>query len=213
MYLNNFPLTNADGVTNLEDVDFTLINHIDVIKGPASTPVSYTHLDVYKRQTMNRATGLKTNNAYVKSTISAGTASGDRISKISVSPYTTTSSTLFLGTNSGKIIKMINADTTPVSTVIATPFVGNVSDIKFGASENEILVTLSNYGETMKNVYFTNDGGATWQNKEGNLPDMPVRAIFMNPTKPSEVIIGTEMGIWGTANFAAASPTLSLIHI
>ena len=37
MYLNNFPLTNADGVTNLEDVDFTLINHIDVIKGPAST--------------------------------------------------------------------------------------------------------------------------------------------------------------------------------
>ena len=90
---------------------------------------------------------------------------------------------------------------------IATPFVGNVSDIKFGASENEILVTLSNYGETMKNVYFTNDGGATWQNKEGNLPDMPVRAIFMNPTKPSEVIIGTEMGIWGTANFAAASPT------
>ena len=37
MYLNNFPLTNAEGVTVLEDVDFSLINHIDVIKGPAST--------------------------------------------------------------------------------------------------------------------------------------------------------------------------------
>ena len=177
---------------------------VNILAVDRNMDVFYSTISGY---TMNRATGLKTNNAYVKSTISAGTASGDRISKISVSPYTTTSSTLFLGTNSGKIIKMINADTTPVSTVIATPFVGNVSDIKFGASENEILVTLSNYGETMKNVYFTNDGGATWQNKEGNLPDMPVRAIFMNPTKPSEVIIGTEMGIWGTANFAAASPT------
>lgn len=37
MYLNNFPLTNADGITILEDIDFSLINHIDVIKGPAST--------------------------------------------------------------------------------------------------------------------------------------------------------------------------------
>lgn len=37
MYLNGFPLTNADGVTILEDIDFSLINQIDVIKGPAST--------------------------------------------------------------------------------------------------------------------------------------------------------------------------------
>lgn len=37
MYLNNFPLTNADGVTILEDIDFSLVNHVDVIKGPAST--------------------------------------------------------------------------------------------------------------------------------------------------------------------------------
>lgn len=37
MYLNNVPLTNADGVTILEDVDFALINRIDVVKGPAST--------------------------------------------------------------------------------------------------------------------------------------------------------------------------------
>jgi iron complex outermembrane recepter protein len=37
MYLNNIPLTGADGVTILDDVNFGLINHIDVIKGPAAT--------------------------------------------------------------------------------------------------------------------------------------------------------------------------------
>ena len=36
-YLNSVPLTNADGVTLLEDIDFSLINNIEVIKGPAAT--------------------------------------------------------------------------------------------------------------------------------------------------------------------------------
>ena len=29
----------------------------------------------------------------------------------------------------------------------------------------------------------------------------------MNPDKRNEVIIGTEMGVWGTTNFFASSPT------
>ena len=37
MYLNNIPLTGADGVTVLDDLNFGLINHIEVIKGPAAT--------------------------------------------------------------------------------------------------------------------------------------------------------------------------------
>ncbi|MEC5394784.1 TonB-dependent receptor [Bergeyella sp. RCAD1439] len=36
-YLNSAPITNADGVTVLEDLDFSLINTIEVIKGSAST--------------------------------------------------------------------------------------------------------------------------------------------------------------------------------
>ncbi|MRI63286.1 TonB-dependent receptor [Ornithobacterium rhinotracheale] len=36
-YLNGVPMTNADGTTILEDVDFSLINGVDVIKGPAGT--------------------------------------------------------------------------------------------------------------------------------------------------------------------------------
>lgn len=36
-YLNSAPITNTDGVTILEDIDFSLINKIEVIKGPAAT--------------------------------------------------------------------------------------------------------------------------------------------------------------------------------
>jgi iron complex outermembrane receptor protein len=37
VYFNQFPLTNAEGVTILDDVDFSVVDNIEVIKGPAST--------------------------------------------------------------------------------------------------------------------------------------------------------------------------------
>lgn len=37
VYLNNVPLTNADGMTILEDIDFSQLTSLEVIKGPAST--------------------------------------------------------------------------------------------------------------------------------------------------------------------------------
>jgi len=123
-----------------------------------------------------------------------------------VSPYTTASTKLFLGTTTGKVIRLDDADTTPTWTEITGPsFVGSVSDIEFGENEQEIFVTFHNYGVT--SIWFTDDGGTTWQNKEGDLPDMPVKCIVQNPIYPDEVIIGTELGIWSTIDYTAASPT------
>jgi iron complex outermembrane recepter protein len=36
-YYNGVPLTTADGITVMDDIDFTLVNNIEVIKGPAAT--------------------------------------------------------------------------------------------------------------------------------------------------------------------------------
>ncbi len=36
-YYNGVPLTTADGVTVMDDVDFALVNNIEVVKGPAAT--------------------------------------------------------------------------------------------------------------------------------------------------------------------------------
>lgn len=36
-YFNNIPLTSADGITILDDFDFSIIDNLEVIKGPAST--------------------------------------------------------------------------------------------------------------------------------------------------------------------------------
>lgn len=127
---------------------------------------------------------------------------------IKVSPYTTTSSTLLVGTETGKLLKVTDADTTPIWTEISSNnFLGSISDIEFGADENEILVTFHNYGVT--SIWFSSDGGATWVSKEGNFPDIPVKSILQNPLAQDEVLIGTELGVWGTSNWSDSSPNWS----
>ncbi len=124
------------------------------------------------------------------------------------SPFTTATTTLFVGTDDGKLLKITNADgaTTPAWTdITGTGFVGSVSAITFGANENQIIVTFHNYG--VISVWYTTDGGTTWANKEGNLPDLPVKAVMMNPLNSNEVILGTDLGVWRTDNFNATSPS------
>ena len=59
-------------------------------------------------------------------------------------------------------------------------------------------MTLSNYGRV--SVWETTNGGTTWTDKEGNLPDMPVRWALYNPLDRSQVFLATEVGVWSTEN-------------
>lgn len=123
-----------------------------------------------------------------------------------VSKYTTASTTLLVGTRLGKLLKLTNANATPTWTdITGASFVGSISDVEFGMSENEIFVTMHNYN--VVSIWYSADGGTTWQNKEGNFPDIPVKCILQNPLNTAEVIIGTELGVWYTNNFNTASPT------
>ncbi len=122
----------------------------------------------------------------------------------------TAPTTLLVGTSNGKLLRVTNADNNTLTSVVwqditGSGFVGTISDVEFGQSENEIFVTFSNYNVT--SVWFSADAGVTWMNKEGNFPDIPVKCILQNPLKPNEeVIIGTELGVWYTNTFNTASP-------
>ncbi|CAM4424210.1 T9SS sorting signal type C domain-containing protein [Flavobacterium terrigena] len=118
------------------------------------------------------------------------------------SPYTP--DRIMVGLSTGRLVRMDTASGTPVYTIIATPFAGAISDIKYGNSENDLFVTMHNYG--IASIYYSADGGANWSNKEGNLPNIPVKCILQNPNATNEVIIGTELGVWYTVDFNVANP-------
>ena len=81
----------------------------------------------------------------------------------------------------------------------------NISCVEEGKDENELLVTFSNYG--VSSVWYTNDGGDTWTEKEGNLPDMPIRWALFDPEDTSKVMLATEVGVWGTDDIYAETVT------
>tara|TARA_R110001592_G_scaffold234658_2_gene492307 strand:- start:32540 stop:37297 length:4758 start_codon:yes stop_codon:yes gene_type:complete len=153
--------------------------------------------------TVNRVTGIRTSPS-----ISSISVSGmnSMASHLRVSPYTTTSTTFFVGTEGGDLFKVSNANSAPSSSNIGSSSFpnGHLSCVELGANENELLVTFSNYG--VNSVWYSSNGGTSWQSKEGNLPDMPVRWALFNPNNRNEVILATEVGVWSTSNFNSSSP-------
>jgi hypothetical protein len=128
------------------------------------------------------------------------------VSAFKVSPYTLSSTTLYIGTMSGKLIRVTDAGGNPVETDITSNLpVGAISCIEVGRSEGELLVTYFNYG--INKIWHSTDSGTTWVNKMGDFKNMPVRWALFNPNHPTkEVLLATELGIYGTTNFDNASP-------
>jgi|GEM_PF-822243 len=129
-------------------------------------------------------------------------------------PMPTTTKSVLVGLANGRLLRLDNAAlATNASSInaitwtnIADPsWNGAISDIRFGTTENDIFVTFHNYG--VPSVWYSADGGSSWQNKEGNLPNIPVKCILQNPNATNEVIIGTELGVWYTVDFNVTSPT------
>ncbi len=193
--------------SDLENREGDFINQADL---DSNLDILYTNgSNVFSRQ-LYRYSGLTTIPLSGEATQTALTnpSLDSSPTAIKVSPYTTTSSTLLVGTETGKLLRVTDADTSPIWTEISSNnFLGSISDIEFGADENEILVTFHNYG--VNSVWYSSDGGQIWVSKEGDLPDMPVKCILQNPLVQDEVLIGTELGVWGTSNWLDDSPNWS----
>lgn len=132
----------------------------------------------------------------------------DQASHLRVSPHTTNSTTLFVGTGAGSLYRITNANTSnaTITEISGSNFPdGNISCLEIGASENDLICTFSNYGVT--SIWSSTNGGDTWTSKEGDLPDMPVRWALYNPNNSDEVILATELGIWRTSDFSSVNPT------
>ena len=127
---------------------------------------------------------------------------GSTVTHLRVSPYNPTNRQLFVGTDGSEVARIAPDKT--VSMITPPTLVGSVSCIEVGASDDELLVTVSNYG--VVSVFYTNDGGATWSEKQGDLPDMPVRWAMFNPLNRNEVLLATEVGVWKTSDITASSP-------
>lgn len=85
---------------------------------------------------------------------------GTSTSALTVSPFNTQSSILYVGSDAGQLYKVSNANNTnnqQKEQISGDSFVGSISDIEFGKDENHIFVTFYNYG--VESIWYSSDGG------------------------------------------------------
>jgi len=138
-----------------------------------------------------------------------GTGSSVWFSHVSYSPFSEGStSTLFVGSLSGRLFRVVADE---FNSPLVTELTGNsfpeanISSVAIGGSEDTLLVTFSNYG--VSSVWQTYDGGNSWQEKEGNLPDIPIRWALYHPNGSKNAMLATETGIWTTNTLDQATTT------
>ena len=207
VYNDGIDLYNFDG-------DNVSINSEDASNGAFINPqaldsnldILYSNYSADGNSIIKRYAGIKSSSTLTKTDLTDELLTASPTAFV-VSPHTISSSTLLVGTILGDILLVENADSDSPSwtNLDQNLLVGSVSDLEFGATENDIFVTMHNYG--VNNVWYSNDKGLTWLKKDGDLPDLPVKTILQNPLNLEEVIIGTELGVWYTSNFSNASPT------
>jgi photosystem II stability/assembly factor-like uncharacterized protein len=140
----------------------------------------------------------------------SGTIATREVTAVKVDPVTPT--TVWLGCSLGGAVPMVckisNANTTPsvdLSSQIPVAANAYISCIDVEATNaNHILVTLSNFGVT--SIWESTNGGTSWNNIEGNLPDMPVHwgifapsSAILSGSTGGGILLGTELGVWTTS--------------
>lgn len=146
---------------------------------------------------ISRITGVPSN--LNQQLVDIGTSVSVPFSHVKYSEYSQIgSATLFVGTQAGQLFKVENANSSPTTIEIGSPDfpAANLSCVAIGNSEDTLLVTFSNYG--VSSIWQTYDGGENWTEKEGNLPDMPIRWAIYHPENNGQALIATETGVWAT---------------
>jgi hypothetical protein len=140
----------------------------------------------------------------ITATVPIAAFAGGAAFGITVSPYT--ANRVYFGTTTGRVVMVDNAEqATPTETNItaASMTSGTINSITVGSSDMNLVACYSNYG--VNNVWVTSNGGTTWSQCDGNLPNIPVYSALFHPDNNSKMIIATETGVWETEQLNGAA--------
>jgi len=127
-----------------------------------------------------------------------GGTEGEKASAINI----VNQKTIFLGTENGRLVRI----TRPASgwanatvTQLTSPRNAFLSDIVvLGSTQQVVWVSSSAFNGA--HVFRSNNGGKLWSNRTGNLPDIPVNAIVIDPKDPERVFAATDHGVYQSLN-------------
>jgi len=119
---------------------------------------------------------------------------GEKISQITVAEGS--SDVILVGYNNGEIYKTTNGTSvSPTWTQVHTSNGKFVLALMIDKSDTNILYAGWG-GFASGNLKKSINGGVSWTDISGGLPETPMRSIVRNPTNPDYLYVGTEVGIF-----------------
>jgi hypothetical protein len=121
---------------------------------------------------------------------------------------TSPATTIYAGTDTGKLWKTTNATASPASNVTWTQLGAGVlpkrwitSIVVDPTNANHVFASFSNYkqGDLAANVWETTDGGTTWHNISGNMPNAPVWMLTWDQAR-GQLYACTDFGVFYLKN-------------
>ncbi len=125
------------------------------------------------------------------------------ISTITVAPGD--SNTVYVGTGDGRLSVTTNANSgaTWIPVTNGTPN-RSVTAIAVNPTDSQTAyATFSGYSgftDTLGHVFETTNGGTTWTDISGNLPNVPVNDIVLDPDFANTLYTGTDVGVFESAD-------------
>jgi hypothetical protein len=164
-------------------------------------------------QTLNAGTTWSA----ISSDLTAGGGT-NYITTIAVAP--SDSNTLYVGTSNGLLwqssqalagapdihnVKEVSQPSRQVSTVVIDPLVPQSAFAAYSGFSCPGVAGCDGLGH----LFFTSNSGAAWTNVDGNLPDVPVNDLVIDPDDATDntVYVATDSGVYASANATAGSAT------
>ncbi|MGA3092443.1 MAG: hypothetical protein ABSD75_27890 [Terriglobales bacterium] len=133
------------------------------------------------------------------------------VSAIAVAPSSST--TIYAGTTDSQIVATTNGGTTwtNVTTGLPPRYVSHIAVDP--ANSTTAYATYSGFsgfaqGDTLGHVFVTLNGGTTWSDISGNLPNIPVNDVVIDPVLANTLYAGTDLGVFVSSNGGVSWSTL-----
>jgi photosystem II stability/assembly factor-like uncharacterized protein len=110
--------------------------------------------------------------------------------------------TIYAGTDDGRvwITRNTGGSWTEITAGLPTRWITRVAVDPTNANLAYVTVSGFRNGDPTAHVFKTTNGGTTWTDISGDLPDAPVNDIVLNPATPSTLYVATDVGVFSTTN-------------
>ena len=140
---------------------------------------------------------------------------GDVITTMAVAP--TDSNTVYVGSGeaavqvSANALNGASATFTMIDTGLPTRSVTHIAiDPTAAATAYVTFSGFSGFGDTDGHIFKTTSSGSSWASIDGDLPNVPVNDLLLDPEDPeSTIYAGTDIGVFVTSNGGAHWSTLA----